>query len=115
MPYEIKLIFCYTVRNEATVLEQKYEESIVSVKAETPDEVFKKAEKYAEEYCEEYENPDGDLVKIEVFSISDCFEIYDEEDGVTEIYSKFYTHEGKPCGPDELWPLRYREFNAPRA
>lgn len=111
MRYGIKIIFRHTVQDKTTVLEQKYEEMIVSVKAETLDEVFAKAEKYAKEYYDEHMNMDGNRVKCEVLSISDCFEIFDEEGDVTEIYSKFYTTEGKPCTSDELRSLRYREFN----
>ncbi len=112
--YGVQIVLRHSVQDHGTVLEQKYEEMVLAVKAQDPDEAFAKAEKYAEKYCDAYENPDGDTVKIEVAVVPDCFEAYDEEDGVTELYSKFYSGEGKPCGPDELFSLRYKEFNEPR-
>ncbi len=112
--YGIKIVLRHSVQNHETVLERKYEEIVLAIKAQDPDEAFAKAEKYAREYCNEHENPYGDTVKIELAAVLDCFEAFDEEDGVTELYSKFYSNEGKPCAPDELFSLREKQFNGAR-
>ncbi len=112
--YGVQIVLRHSVYNHGTVLEQKYEEMVLAVKAKDSDEAFAKAEKYAGRYCDdEHENPYGETVKTEIAAVLDCFEAFDEEDGVTELYSKVYSDEGKPCGPDELFSLRYKEFNAP--
>ncbi len=109
--YGVKIIMRSAVEKENHTIEYFYEELIVSVNAENIDDVFYKARKYAEGYCDEHENPYGETVKTEIYNISDCFEIFDEEDDVREVYSKFYFKDGTECSSEELKALRYKEFN----
>ena len=120
MKYGVKLIYTYSVSDDR---KKYYEESILSVDAESFDEAYKKAEKYAKEYCDEHLNPNGELVKTEKFELLDCFLAFDEENGVQELYSaitknktslceeEFYRAITGQCDAEELYELRYEEFN----
>ena len=71
----------------------------------------------------EHINPKGQIVKTEKIDFIDCFLAFDEEDGVQEVYSTtfnnkssllendFYRAITAQCDADELFDLRYEEFN----
>ena len=120
MKYGVKVIFTYTVEPDNRKF---YEESIYLVNAESFDDAYKKAEEYMKEYDSEYTNPKGQKVKTEKIDFIDCFLVFDEEDSVQEIYSAtfknksslsendFYKAITVQCDADELFDLRYEEFN----
>ena len=67
-----------------------YEESVVMLWAESFDDAYKKAEIYAKDMCGcDYINICGETVKTELVDIVDCFIVYEEENGVTEVYSRY--------------------------
>ena len=66
-----------------------YEESIVLLKAESFDAAYEKAEAHALGVCsDEYINVYGEPVKTELVDIVDCFQAFDEDNGVQEVYSR---------------------------
>ena len=94
MRYSVKLIIKYAAETGETLLE----ESILMLDAASFDEAYEKAERYAREAEIEctYENVFGRRVSVKIASFSDCFAVYDEDGGVTEVYSSM-----KRCS-DEL-------------
>ena len=120
MKYGVKVIFTYSVEPDNRKF---YEESIYLVDAESFDDAYEKAEEYTKEIDLEYTNPKGQKVKTEKIDFVDCFLACDEEDGVQEIYSAtfknksslseegFYKAITNQCDADELFDLRYEEFN----
>ena len=120
MKYGIKCIFTYSMEPDNRKF---YEESIYLVDAESFDAAYKKAEEYTKEIDLEYTNPKGQKVQTEKIDFIDCFLAFDEEDGLQEIYSStfnnksslseedFYKIITSQCDVDELYDLRYDEFN----
>ena len=120
MKYGVKVIFTYSVEPDNRKF---YEESIYLVDAESFDDAYEKAEEYTKEIDLEHTNPKGQKVKTEKIDFVDCFLAFDEEDGVQEIYSAtfknksslseegFYKAITNQCDADELFDLRYEEFN----
>lgn len=70
--------------------ERWYEELILKVATEDKEEAVQKAVQYAEQYCKDYKNCNKHTVKGEVYKIIDTFEVFAEENGVQEVYSKFW-------------------------
>ena len=120
MKYGVKVIYTYSVGKDCRKF---YEEQILSVNAESFDEAYEKAEQYTAEYDTEYTNPNGELVKKEKVEFVDCFLAFDEEGDVQEIYSsttknktsltdeQFYIAISNQCTNEELYGLRYEDFN----
>ncbi len=120
MKYGVKVIYTYSVGEDCRKF---YEEQILSVNAESFDEAYEKAEQYTAEYDTEHTNPKGELVKTEKVEFVDCFLAFDEEGDVQEIYSsttknktsltdeQFYIAISNECTNEELYDLRYGEFN----
>ena len=120
MKYSVKVIFTYSVEPDNRKF---YEESIYLVDAESFDDAYEKAEEYTKEIDLEHTNPKGQKVKTEKIDFVDCFLTFDEEDGVQEIYSStlknksslsendFYKAITVQCDADELFDLRYEEFD----
>ena len=87
-------------------------------------ELFKSySYKQTKDFDLEHINPKGQKVKTEKIDFIDCFLVFDEEDGVQEVYSTtfnnksslsendFYKSITAQCDADELFDLRYEEFN----
>lgn len=120
MKYGVKVLFTYSVEPDKRKF---YEESIYLVEAESFDDAYDKAEKYADGFEAEHINPKGQKVKTEKIDFVDCFIAVDEENGVQEVYSsmfknrtlleedEFYSAITTQCDAEELFDLRYREFN----
>ena len=120
MKYSVKVIFTYSVEPDNRKF---YEESIYLVDAESFDDAYKKAEEHTKDFDLEHINPKGQKVKTEKIDFVDCFLAFDEEDRVQEIYSTtlknklslseedFYKAITSPCDVDEMYDLRYDEFN----
>lgn len=120
MKYGVKVIYTYSVGENSR---KYYEESILSVTAESFEEAYEKAEGYAKENSDEHINPHGELVKTEKIEMLDCFLAGDKENDVQEIYSsinnnktslneeEFYDAITTQCSTEELYDLRYEEFN----
>ena len=82
--YGLKIIYRMTAGSEVF-----YEESIVLLKAESFDAAYEKAEAHALGLCgDEYINVYGEPVKTELVDIVDCFQAFDEDNGVQEVYSR---------------------------
>ena len=92
MHFGVKVLHTYVVGNEQ---ERFYEELILRVKAESFDEAYEKAGKYMKNYVCNYINIDNKQVKTFNIELVDCFLAYDSEDDVQEIYSSFFTEDGK--------------------
>lgn len=108
--FGVKIILkSYVEDNEKQVF---FEELICTVATENEDVAFEKAEAYAKGYCEDYNNCDGKTVKTEIFLIESAFEVYEPENDVQEVYSQYYTYDGKECNREDLIPLLNSEFNA---
>lgn len=115
--YGVKILLKYTVKNEKQNI--FFEEQVLTVRAESFDAAYEKAEKHVEQFCEEYVNPDGDKVKKEFFKSIDCFLIYPDDGDVQEVYSCFIRNDTelsedqyidmlyKHCRPENLNVLRY--------
>ena len=108
-------MYAYTVGERD---ERFYEISIFTVQAESLDESFEKVEKYLNEvHTPSYLNTNGENVHVS-FELLDSFSIYDDEDGITEVYSAHVRNTSTlpeeeykkmliaQCGADELVPLR---------
>ncbi len=120
MKFGVKVMFTYSVQPDTR---KYYEETVYLVDAESFDEAYKKAEKYTKDFDMEHMNPKGQIVKTEKIDFLDCFLAFDEEDGVQEIYSTtlknnsslleedFYKAITSQCDADEMYDLRYDEFN----
>ncbi len=120
MKYGVKVILTYSVEPDNRKF---YEESIYLVDAKSFDNAYEKAEEYTREFDLEYTNPKGQKVKTEKIDFVDCFLAFDEENGVQEIYSTtfknksslsdedFYEAITNQCDTDEMYDLRYDEFN----
>ncbi len=120
MKYGVKVIYTYSVGEDCRKF---YEEQILSVNAESFDDAYEKAEQYTSEYDTEHTNPKGEMVKTEKVEFVDCFLAFDEEGDVQEIYSsttqnktsltdeQFYIAISNQCTNEELYDLRYEEFN----
>ena len=120
MKYGVKVIFTYSVDNDK---EKFYEETIYMVEAKSFEDAYEKVEKYINKYDFDHMNPKNRLVKREKIELLDCFLAFEEEDNVQEIYSSttknktslseedFYNAITTQCDADELYDLRYKEFN----
>ena len=120
MKYGVKVILTYSVEPDNRKF---YEESIYLVDAESFDDAYEKAERYTKDFDLEHTNPKGQKVKTEKIDFVDCFLVFDEKVGVQEIYSTtfenksslsendFYKAITVQCDADELFDLRYEEFN----
>ena len=120
MKYGVKVIYTYSVGEDCRKF---YEEQILSVNAESFDDAYEKAEQYTSEYDTDHTNPKGEMVKTEKVEFVDCFLAFDEEGDVQEIYSsttqnktsltdeQFYIAISNQCTNEELYDLRYEEFN----
>ena len=120
MKYGVKVIFTHFVEPDNRTY---YEETIYLVDAESFDDAYKKAEEYTNDIDLEYINTKGRKVKTEKIDFIDCFLAFDEEDGVQEIYSTtlknklslseedFYKAITSQCDVDEMYDVRYVEFN----
>lgn len=115
MLYGVKVLYSYIVGDRD---ERFYEFSILTVQAETSDESFEKIEKYLNEvHTDSYLNTKEENVKVS-FEILDSFSIYDDENGITEVYSAYKRNHStlseeeykkvltSQCEADELVPLR---------
>lgn len=121
MTYGVKVIYTYSIGSSGRKF---YEQSILSVKADSFDEAYEKAERYAHSCCFDYKNPAGECVRMDGFELLDCFLTFDEEDDVQELYSCFmrnntpldeaayYAAITDQCGEDEMDSLRNSEFNS---
>ena len=117
--YGVKCVYKHTVTDGSVF----YEEQILTVMAESFDEAIERARKYADFQCGEHTNPMGDAVKTELHSMPNCFLAFDDEDGVREVYSNtvknklglternFLASLLQECTKEEMYPLRYAEFN----
>ena len=105
--FGIKIILKSTIENKNDIF---FEEIILTVKEQDVNLAFEKAEQYAKGYCEGYINAYGDKVNTEIYYISDAFEVFEEENGVREVYSKFMDIEGEDCSRKDLKSLN-RWFN----
>lgn len=120
MLYGVKVIHTQSVGEDA---QRFYKELILRVEAESFDEAYEKAEKYIQDDVCEYTNIYGEAVKTLKIEAVDCYLVFDEEDGVQEVYSSFSTNNSAlpeeeyyqtiacPCEEKELRPLRNKEFN----
>ncbi len=121
MKYGVKVMFTYSVEPD----ERKfYEEVIYLVNADSFDEAYEKVEKYVNEFDFDHFNPKGQMVKRTKIDFLDCFLAIDEEESVQEVYSsitknitalndeEFYKAITNQCDADEMFDLRYQEFNA---
>ena len=108
MYFGVKVLHTYVVGNER---ERFCEELILRVKAESFDEAYAKAEKYMKDYVCDYINLDDKRVRTSNIELVDCFLAYDSEGDVQEMYSSFFTEEGKL--PRELIKAEKKE-NAER-
>ncbi len=98
-----------------------YEESVVLLQAESFEDAYDKAEAHAKNVCKiDYTNRYGEGVRTELVDIVDTFSVYEEDNGVLEVYSrimqnKTQLHEDQfidllsvSYTEDELYPLRSR-------
>ena len=120
MKYGVKVVYTYSVGEKK---KKYYEEQILLVDADSFDEAYKKAEAYISDYDTEYINPAKEIVKTENIEILDCFEAFDADGDVQEIYSsttknrsslteeEYYQLITDQCEADEMTDLRYEEFN----
>ena len=120
MKYGVKVIFTYSVEPDNR---RFYEESIYLVNAESFDDAYKMAEKHTNDMDLEYINPSGQKVRTEKIDFVDCFLAFDEENGVQEVYSTIFKNKSSlsennfykaityECDAEELFDLRYQEFN----
>ncbi|MBO5409172.1 MAG: DUF4288 domain-containing protein [Clostridia bacterium] len=120
MKYGVKVIYTYSVGENCR---KYYEEQILLVDAKSFDEAYEKAKKYIAVYDIEHKNPQGELVQTEKIELLDCFHAFDEEEDVQEVYSstmknqtslseeEFYQTITNQCDDEEMYALRYEEFN----
>ena len=120
MTYGVKVIHTHTVGEND---QRYYEELILRVEADSFDDAYEKAEAFISEYDTEYINPAKEIVKTENIELLDCFEAFDAEGDVQEIYSsttknrsslteeEYYQLITDQCEADEMTDLRYEEFN----
>ena len=120
MKYGVKVIFTYSVEPNNRKF---YEESVYLVDAETFDNAYEKAEEYIKVFDREHINPKGQRVKTEKIDFVDCFLAMDEENGVQEVYSTIFKNKSSlsenafydaitvQCDAEELFDLRFQEFN----
>lgn len=99
-----------------------YEELILAVRADSPEEAYEKAEAYMQGYDFVYTNIYGEPVRTVKIEAVDCFVIYPEEGEVQEVYSAFsmnrsplpekeyYRLISTSCDEEDLRPLRNGEF-----
>lgn len=115
MQYGVRVLYAISV---GECDERFYEISIFTVQAESAEESFEKVEKYLKEvHTASYLNAKRETVKVS-FEILDSFSIYDDEDGITEVYSAHVRNHStlseeeykkvltSQCDTDELVPLR---------
>ncbi len=114
MKYSVKVLYTYAVGDK-----KFYETSILLTQANSFDEAYEKAKKFVAQDNKEYTNIKGETVKTEKIELLDCFCTYDEEDGISEIYSSFaknntampekdfYEALTTQCSEDELIDLRH--------
>ena len=120
MTYGVKIIHTYVVGND----EQRfYEEIILKVTAASFDEAFDKAETYMSTEPCEYTNTEGKTVKTLKIEAVQCFEAFESEGDVQEIFSAFsvnrtraseedyYAAISDSCDEADCRPLRNAEFN----
>lgn len=116
--YSIKIIYKYTVTDKEN--HTFFEEQIITVKTSSFDDAYKKAEEFANQQCDEYLSIENCKIKIEIYSLADCFLVYiDDYNDICEVYScikrnttcltdKQYADElSKQCSADEMYILRH--------
>lgn len=120
MKYGVKVLYTYSVGKDNRYF---YETQILSVEAQSFDEAYTKAEAYLSHCEKEHMNPHNETVKTEKIEIIDCFSAFDEDGDIQEIYScvtrnqsplseqDFYSVITHQCDDDEMFILRYKEFN----
>ena len=89
MIYGVKVIHTYTVGEQD---QRFYEELILRVEAENSDEAYEQAGKYMQDRVCDYINIYGEKVSTHKIELIDCFLTYDDESGVEETYSSFFTN-----------------------
>lgn len=92
MYFGVKVLHTYIVGDEG---ERFYEELILRVKAESFDEAYDKAGKYMKNYVCDYLNLENKQVRTFNIELVDCFLAYDSDGDVQEMYSTFFTQDGK--------------------
>lgn len=120
MIYGVKVILTNTI---GTDCKKVYEERILMVKADSFDDAFSRAEQYIQDSFDEYTNIYNETVKTENIEILDCFEAFDDEDGIQEVYSVFTVNKSGMseedyynvitdcCDEEDLNVLRNKEYN----
>ncbi len=120
MIYGVKVIHTQAIGDKER---RFYEELILTVKAESYDEAYDKAEVYMRDAVCEYINPYGEKVKTVQIEVIDCFLAFDPENDVQEVYSSFSTNHTALsekayynaitgcCDEKELSILRNKDFN----
>lgn len=123
--YGVKIIYKNYVIDKTSGQNKSiiYEEQILSVNATCPEEAYEKATKHAESCCDEYINPYNDIVKSEIYKITNCFIVYDDDDDVCELFSEYKINNipiknedferilSSHAAIEDLYILRYKEFN----
>lgn len=115
MLYGVRVLFTNSVGD---CDERFYEISIFTVQAESALEAFEKLEKHLQAvHTGSYLNTKEENVRVS-FEILDSFSIYDDENGITEVYSAYVRNHStlseeeykkvltSQCEADELVPLR---------
>ncbi|MBQ8057783.1 MAG: DUF4288 domain-containing protein [Ruminococcus sp.] len=114
MTYGIKVMYTYSVEDNYF-----YEESILSLQADSFNEALNKAEVYAKEREVSYINFDDKTVQLIKSEVVDSFLVY-EDDKITEVYSSFCINKSEMNDNDfyialtsvadvkELYPLRHK-------
>lgn len=120
MFYGVKVLHTHVIGEEKRYL---YEELVLCVRADSPDEAYDKAALYMRDCVCDYTNIYGECVKTHRIEAIDCFIIYEEEGDVQEVYSSFTRNDTgwsedeyyrvitAACNEEELRPLRNIEFN----
>lgn len=98
-----------------------YEESIVTLTADSFDDAYAKAERYAKKQIDsQHINPLGQKVFETIYDLVDCFLVDEETEGVQEVYSSIKKNRtslpeeeyiavlADGCTTDEMKPLRYQ-------
>ncbi len=80
--YTVKGLFRWYFKDGET---SQFEERIILIKASSFDDALDKAEIEAKEYCEEYSKANYSIESLKKFS---AFELFDEIESGTEVFSK---------------------------
>jgi len=116
--YGVKLIYHFTVTGQpiAERIDENYsdthtffEESVMLVKARSPEHAYKIAEHKANDYVDTYTNLYGQTVKLKLVDAIDCFSIIDDLISGTELYSSILPVK-REITPSEYLMQKY-EYN----